>query len=82
MALNVLVFEGDSAFAGDLRVGLEGLGCDVRIVEDGNSGLTQAAESKPDLILLAIELPRMNGFSVCNKLKKDESRPSKGTSAT
>ena len=71
MALNVLVFEGDAAFAGELRAGLESLGCEVRIVEDGNTGLAQASESKPDLILLAIELPRMNGFSVCNKLKKD-----------
>jgi CheY-like chemotaxis protein len=40
-------------------------------VEDGNVGLQQAGTDKPDLILLSIELPRMNGFSVCNKLKKD-----------
>ncbi|MFN9937900.1 MAG: response regulator transcription factor, partial [bacterium] len=71
MALNVLVFEGDPAFAGEVRSGLEALGCHVRIVEDGNTGLAQAAEDRPDLVLLAIELPRMNGFSVCNKLKKD-----------
>jgi CheY-like chemotaxis protein len=41
------------------------------VVDDGNLGLQQAASDKPDLILLSIELPRMNGFSVCNKLKKD-----------
>ncbi|MBL9108539.1 MAG: response regulator, partial [Myxococcales bacterium] len=61
MPLNVLVFEGDPAFAGEVRSGLEALGCHVRIVEDGNTGLAQAAEDRPDLVLLAIELPRMNG---------------------
>ncbi|MDI1450249.1 response regulator, partial [Polyangium sp. 6x1] len=67
----VLVFESDHAFAGELRTELGRLGCTVQVVDDGNAGLSLAANDKPDLILLSIELPRMNGFSVCNKLKKD-----------
>jgi CheY-like chemotaxis protein len=67
----VLVFESDRAFAGELESELGKLGCTVHVVDDGNVGLTMAAQDRPDLILLAIELPRMNGFSVCNKLKKD-----------
>ncbi len=71
MPTKVLVFESDSAFAGELRDELGHLGCTTTVVDDGNVGLQQAASDKPDLILLSIELPRMNGFSVCNKLKKD-----------
>jgi len=71
MSTKVLVFESDAAFAGELRSELEKLGCAILVVDDGNVGLQQAAAEKPDLILLSIELPRMNGFSVCNKLKKD-----------
>jgi len=71
MSTKVLVFESDSGFAGELRTELEQLGCDVRVVDDGNVGLAQAQAERPDLVLLSIELPRMNGFSVCNKLKKD-----------
>jgi CheY-like chemotaxis protein len=71
MATKVLVFESDSAFAGELRSEFGRLGCSTTVVDDGNVGLQQAAMERPDLILLAIELPRMNGFSVCNKLKKD-----------
>src|SRR5437764_15316688 len=71
MTTKVLVFESDAAFASELRNELGKLGCSTAVVEDGNVGLQQAATDKPDLILLSIELPRMNGFSVCNKLKKD-----------
>src|SRR5579862_8158746 len=71
MATKVLVFESDPAFAGELRTELDALGCATTVVDDGNVGLQQAASDRPDLILLSIELPRMNGFSVCNKLKKD-----------
>src|SRR4051794_7492398 len=67
----VLVFESDPKFAGELRTELGRLGCTVQVVDDGNVGLQAASASRPDLILLSIELPRMNGFSVCNKLKKD-----------
>jgi CheY-like chemotaxis protein len=73
MAIKVLVFESDAAFAGELRTELGKLGCTTHIVDDGNVGLQQAVSDRPDLILLSIELPRMNGFSVCNKLKKDAS---------
>lgn len=68
---NVLVFESDSVFAGELKGQLETRGCTVTVVDDASVGLQTAATDKPDLILLTIELPRMNGFSVCNKLKRD-----------
>ncbi len=71
MAIKVLVFESDPAFAEALREGLRRYGCEVSVVDDANAGLQAASQDKPDLILLAIELPRMNGFSVCNKLKRD-----------
>lgn len=71
MPTKVLVFESDAAFAGELRSELGKLGCVSQVVDDGNLGLQAAASERPDLILLSIELPRMNGFSVCNKLKKD-----------
>jgi DNA-binding response OmpR family regulator/chromosome segregation ATPase len=71
MPTKVLVFESDPAFAGELRTELSRLGLAAHVVDDGYAGLMAAASDKPDLILLSIELPRMNGFSVCNKLKKD-----------
>jgi DNA-binding response OmpR family regulator/chromosome segregation ATPase len=71
MSIKVLVFESDAAFASELRNELGKLGCSTCVVDDGSVGLQQASAEKPDLILLSIELPRMNGFSVCNKLKKD-----------
>src|ERR1041384_6734352 len=68
---NVLVFESDSKFAGELKGELEKRGCAVTVVDDAAVGLQTASVDKPDLIILTIELPRMNGFSVCNKLKRD-----------
>lgn len=68
---NVLVFESDAAFATELSGEFQKRGCAVTVVDDASVGLQTAASDKPDLILLTIELPRMNGFSVCNKLKRD-----------
>jgi len=67
----VLVFESDSAFAELVTAGLAQYGCDSQVVDDGETGITLAEREPPDLILLSIELPRMNGFSVCNKLKRN-----------
>jgi len=71
MPIKILVFESDAGFAEQLTVGFAALGCETAVVDDANLGLQAASREKPDLILLSIELPRMNGFSVCNKLKRD-----------
>jgi DNA-binding response OmpR family regulator/predicted nucleic acid-binding Zn-ribbon protein len=67
----VLIFESDSRFADELKRGLEQQACAVTVVGDATEGLQLAANSRPDLILLTVELPRVNGFSICNKLKRD-----------
>src|SRR5262245_6666143 len=69
--MKILIFESDPAFAEELKHGFGRFGAETSVVEDANAGLQVATRDRPDLILLSIELPRMNGFSVCNKLKRD-----------
>src|SRR5690606_40302503 len=47
------------------------LGCATTVADDGEQGMKMAERQRADLTLLSIELPRMNGFSVCNKLKRN-----------
>ena len=68
--LKVLIFEYDRPFADALERAFTRRGCTVRIVDDGQVGLDVALDDRPGLIILAIELPRMNGFAVCNRIKK------------
>jgi DNA-binding response OmpR family regulator len=50
---------------------LEVEGFDVLIATDGQEGLTQARSVSPDLIVLDLMLPKMNGYEVCTMLKQD-----------
>jgi len=70
MSQRILVFESDTAFAGEVKSNFERMGLMVDVAGDGPSGLELAAAHRPDLILLTIELPGMNGFLVCKKIKK------------
>jgi CheY-like chemotaxis protein len=70
MNQRILVFESDAAFADDLKHNFERMGLAVDVASDGPMGLELAAAHRPDLILLTIELPGMNGFLVCKKIKK------------
>lgn len=47
-------------------------GFDLKIEEDGVNGVETALEWEPDLILLDIKLPKMNGFLVCETLRDNE----------
>ena len=71
MPTRVLAFESDAQFARELETRFHSLGCEVTVVDDVNLGLQAASVNKPDLILLTIELPRMSGYSVCNRIKRD-----------
>src|SRR5262245_2555489 len=50
---------------------LEVEGVEVLIAVDGQDGLTKARAESPDLIVLDLMLPQLNGYEVCTMLKQD-----------
>jgi DNA-binding response OmpR family regulator len=65
----LLLVEDEPALARGLSDTLRAQGFDVHIAGDGQRGLDLAASVKPDLILLDIMLPKINGFDVCRTLR-------------
>ena len=65
----VLLVEDEPALARGLSDTLRAQGFDVHVAADGQRGLDMAASVQPDLILLDIMLPRVNGFDVCRTLR-------------
>jgi DNA-binding response OmpR family regulator len=55
----------------DILVATLGEEVDVTVAMDGESALEAVADETPDLILLDIEMPGMDGFDVCRRLKAD-----------
>jgi CheY-like chemotaxis protein len=76
MSKRILFIESDLQFANEMKLGFESVGASVEIATDGPTGLERAVTNKPDLIILTIELPGMNGFLVCKKIKKTVELPS------
>jgi DNA-binding response OmpR family regulator len=67
----VLVVEDDPGISLGLRINLEKEGYRVLVQGDGESGLEVARTTNPDLLILDVMLPRMNGFEVIAALRKD-----------
>ena len=71
--ITVLIIE-DSTTQAKLTAGqLSQYNIKVIIAEDGLQGLRCVDEYQPDLIVLDINLPKMDGYQVCYRLKRDES---------
>jgi len=70
--MKILLIESDGAFAQEISAAIEAHGVEVRVTFDGKEALELARAEHPDLIVLCVELPKMSGYSVCNKLKKDD----------
>jgi len=68
----ILVIEDDPDIALSLRLKLErDGGFEVRTADDGARGLRMAVDRPPDLVLLDVNLPGMDGFEVCRHLRND-----------
>lgn len=67
----ILVIEDNPELAAGIRYNLELEGHDVLVAEDGVAGITAAREASPELIILDVMLPRMDGFQVLRTLRAD-----------
>src|SRR3954470_21727040 len=65
----ILIVEDNPDLAYGLRTGLEIEGYDVQIAEDGETGLERARAWKPDLVMLDLMLPGMDGYRVLKPLR-------------
>jgi DNA-binding response OmpR family regulator len=70
MRKRILIVEDDSDMAELLRVALTRAGHVASVAATGTEALTEARRSPPDLILLDLILPDVNGFSVCETLRR------------
>jgi DNA-binding response OmpR family regulator len=69
----VLLIEAEEAFGAPLAEAIGSWGYDVSWSRDGKDGFERALKEKPSAIVLCLELPRLSGYSLCNKLRKEES---------
>jgi DNA-binding response OmpR family regulator len=68
----ILVVDDEPDLVTVLKIGLETEGYDVLTASDGEQGLALARQCMPDLLMLDLMLPRMDGYKVCRALKFDE----------
>ncbi len=71
----VLVVEDEAPLAETLRFNLEDEGYRVRTAEDGLEGLSMAQALQPDLVLLDLMLPRMDGIEVLRRIRERSQTP-------
>lgn len=71
----VLVVEDDIMLCDVLRMYLENEGYRVKVVSDGLDGLTQALTLKPDLMILDVMLPSLDGWEVCRRVREVSQLP-------
>jgi two-component system alkaline phosphatase synthesis response regulator PhoP len=71
---NILIIEDEESILMALEDNLKMEGYEVACAGDGELGLSMAGEQKFDLIILDIMLPKMDGFEVCKKLRREGSR--------
>jgi DNA-binding response OmpR family regulator len=72
MAKKILIVDDDPIILRLLASRLKNSGYDVVNAIDGESGLKKAIAKKPDLVLLDIIMPGLNGFEVCKRLKEND----------
>ena len=75
MAKSVLIVEDDRNIADLLRLYLEKEGYEVSMAFDGGKGVALFKQVKPDLVLLDIMLPVLDGWGVCRSIRAESDCP-------
>src|SRR2546422_207531 len=65
----VLVVDDGAANREVIRLFLSTIDCEVRLAEDGPTALDMIETAPPDLVLLDVRMPRMDGYEVCRRIK-------------
>lgn len=71
MSKTILIVEDDKGIRIAVEDALTSQGYDVKTAEDGIKGLELAQDLKPDLIILDVMLPQMDGFEICKSIRKE-----------
>jgi two-component system, OmpR family, alkaline phosphatase synthesis response regulator PhoP len=71
MMARILLVEDNAELAAGIRYNLELEGYEVRVAEDGPGGVQAAREFSPDLVILDLMLPGMDGFQVLRTLREE-----------
>jgi len=72
MAKRILIVDDEPHIVKMLQARLEFQEYEVLVATDGQDGLDKVRSEKPDLIILDISLPKLNGYEVCQALRADE----------
>ncbi|HEY0575272.1 MAG TPA: MtrAB system response regulator MtrA [Pseudonocardia sp.] len=75
MKSRVLVVDDDPALSEMLSIVLRGEGFDTAVVSDGPRALPAVRELRPDVVLLDLMLPGMNGIDVCRAIRAESGVP-------
>jgi diguanylate cyclase (GGDEF)-like protein len=67
----ILVVDDDPDIARFVEVNLRSVGYDVLVASDGEEALNRAEELRPDLVLLDVMMPRVDGFEVAQRLRRN-----------
>jgi DNA-binding response OmpR family regulator len=67
----VLLVEDSPTQAMEIAANLQKYGFEVQIAQDGLTALRMVDELHPDLVVLDVNLPKMDGYQVCRRIKRD-----------
>ena len=68
-SLRILIVDDNQDGADTLAMMLKAMGNEVRTAYDGLQGIDMAAQMQPDVVLLDIGLPKLNGYEACRRMR-------------